>query len=422
LLWRVRAASGVSVAQALMHYVREKEPEELVKNLILTSQSVTTTICEELQIEYAPNMEPEKFVSKLLWKVGFNPPLFGDFEIRFSKRLREFNDELLRNTPIETEDQRELVRGAGANLFVSVEEFVETLLAYNVWVLSSDHFVETKFRFNLDSARAQVEKILGAVIVDDTVEFHWSNEGENTLGVSLRYLDEAVKWMKSLESLDRDTLMRRDADLPHFEDDRRLTFPFRHTQLWADADRSAIKKYVDDFASIVKLLSQSNLAYVRNGIDHKRDDGTFPNDEAMFACVARLREAFEFSDVMRFFPKMFWLDEETTHRSGTTEFKIIDYLGRVTQFFGPELTVGNSIIEYGVPFLVCPGALLSVPNAEISFRLSHSSEYTRFWDGYPRRRRLPVDDRREVDSHATEQLAATSEVAQMTAGEAAQEG
>ncbi|MGO9814113.1 MAG: hypothetical protein ACLP53_25550, partial [Isosphaeraceae bacterium] len=400
LAWRIRAGSTVPIAQSLMQYVRDKEPENLVRDLILSSQTVTNCVCADRQIVFDPDIPTERFVARLLWKVGFNPPQFGEFEKRFQNRLREFNDVLLSNTPVATEDQRELIRSAGVNLFVSVEEFLENLLVYNVWLLSSDHFVDTRFRFNGHAARAKVASVLGDSLDSDGADMTWSENGDNTLGVSLRYLDEAVRWMRGLEAGDRDSLLRPEADLPHFALDRRFTFPYRHTSLWADCDPTALRRYTDDFAKVAKLLAQSNSANVRNGLDHKRVEASFPSGDAMFACIARLREAFEVAEVTRLYPKIFWLYQVATYQAGTSEIEVKDYAGRATRFFGPDLALGHPEVQFGKPFLVCPGNLLSVPNAEICFRLANWNEYTRYWQGYPRRRHIPPADLRDPSEDA----------------------
>jgi hypothetical protein len=173
------------------------------------------------------------------------------------------------------------------------------------------------------------------------------------------------------------------------------TFPFRHTSLWADCDSSALRRYTEDFSKIVKLLAQSRLASVRNGLDHKRPESTFPSGDEMLACVARLRESFEVADLTRIYPKVFWLYSNRSYRAGTNEFEIRDYAGRTTLFFGPDLAIGVPTVQFDRPFLVCPGNLLGVPNAEICFRLADWNEYTKYWDGYPRRRRIPIADQRE---------------------------
>jgi hypothetical protein len=377
-----------------MHHVRLKEPEDLVHSLILSSQTVTKYVCTDLQLEFDAETPTEIFVPRLLWKAGFNPPQFGDFEERFQKRLREFNDVLLSSTPILTEDQRELIRRAGVNLFVSVEEVLETVLVYNVWLLSRDHFVDTRFKFNLSAARPTVASVLGPELDTEQAKMVWDVDGGNTLGVSMAYLDATVRWMRGLESAARDSLLRPDAELPFYANDRRFVFPFRHKSLWADADPSALRRYVDDFAKVVRLLAQSNLAFVRNGLDHRRDNTAFPGGDAMFACVARIREAFEIVDATRLYPKVFWVYETIAHQAGTNEVKVKDYAGRVSTFYGPPLAMGINRVKFGEPFHICPGSLLSAPNSEITFWPVTWNVYSKYWEGYPRRRVIPLADRR----------------------------
>src|SRR4051794_38875961 len=84
--------------------------------------------------------------------------------------------------------------------------------------------------------------------------------------------------MNSLPQSDRQVLARPDEDLPHYSDDQQIPFPFRHKALWADADLAELRRYIDGYSGVVKLLQRSNLAYVRNGIDHSREEHKFPSN------------------------------------------------------------------------------------------------------------------------------------------------
>jgi hypothetical protein len=389
LEWRVRGDGARSTYDALVAFVRDRGPAETVRELILSSAEITKHICEELGIplKYASGSEAV-VVDRLLWKLGFNPMQFDDFVPRFRNRLTEFNEVILNRTPIDTEDARDAVRAAGVNVFVSVEDFLDRLISYNVWLLSSDHFL-SEFHYSCVEARTSVPKLLGESLSCDDHEVQWSTGGENPLGTLLRYLREATDWIQRLKDKDRDSLRRLERDLPHFAADEVVPFPFRHIELWADSDPVELRRYSDLFGQVVKLVEESELANVRNGLDHFREPDRFPSSDKLLACIARLRRALGVSDVNRYLPKVYWLFARRGNRFGSTEYEFRDYADRKAIVYGPPLVSGLEPVAYSDACLLAPGNLLGTPNASLIFKLRERSEFSAFWQNYPRRRHIP---------------------------------
>jgi hypothetical protein len=165
-------------------------PEQAIRDLILSSGIVTKFVSEEslLSLKHIASND-QMAIDRILWKLGFNPKQYDDSIKRLFMRLKEFNAIILELTPIETENHREKIRAVGVNLFISVEDFLEKLISYNIWLLSTDHFLDNQFEYNLASARRAVPQVLGQKLENDGLIFTWSIDGENTLGTLLRYLD-----------------------------------------------------------------------------------------------------------------------------------------------------------------------------------------------------------------------------------------
>src|SRR5262249_59047937 len=122
--------------EALIAFVRNRGPQVAVRELILSTASIAQLVCEDLRIPLVEIAGSDAAtVNRLLWKLGFSLMQFDDSLPRFKARLADFNTTILTAEPIETEDCREHVRSVGVNLFVSVEEFLDSLIAYNVWLL-----------------------------------------------------------------------------------------------------------------------------------------------------------------------------------------------------------------------------------------------------------------------------------------------
>jgi hypothetical protein len=259
-----------------------------------------------------------------------------------------------------------------------------------VWVLASDHFLDTKFTFATDLARERVASVLGKSLISDEAMLTWNPNAENTLSVLLRYLRESVEWMTALEGRDREASLRPSTDLPFFANDLRQAFPFRHNALWADCDPGELRRYAKTYTGMVKLLEQADLPGVRNGLDHPRDADRFPQADRMLATATRLSQALEVADVNRLMPKIHWLYGRKSDRFGQVEYEFRDYAARSTVAYGPPLVSGLLKPRYGSPFLLAPSNLLGMPNAWLVFALRHNSEYEAYWKAYPRRRHIPM--------------------------------
>lgn len=399
LEWRVKGDAGRSTYEALVSFVRTRGPAEAARELILSSAQITNAVCEDLQFPVGHvNAADNAAVDVLLWKLGFNPMQFEDSLPRFKARLSEFNEAILVGSPINTEDARERLRAAGVNVFVSVEDFLDRLISYNVWLLSSDHFLASTFRYSASQARQSVPRTLGSILLANGSELLWNSNGENPLGTLLRYLRAAADWIRGLPDRNRDDLLRPDEDLPHFASTKNLPFPFRHTALWADADPVELRRYMELFGRITKLIEESELAGVRNGLDHFREADRFPSTDKLLACVARLREALDLADLHRYFPKLFWLFGRKGNRFGSVEYEFRDHDGRSTSTFGPSLVSGLSQSMYRGAYLLAPASLLGSPNSALVFEFHETSEYSSYWENYPRRRRISMVDGKMISS------------------------
>lgn len=393
LEWRVRGDSARPIQESLFQYLREKGPEQAIKDLVLSSHAVTKNICEDVQLSLKNvTLNDNTAVDRLLWKMGFNPEQYDDSMQRLYTRLKEFNETVLSLSPIESEDDREKVRSVGVNLFVSLEDFLEKFISYNLWVLASDHFLGNRFEYDLLDARRIVSQVIGDNIESDGIVFSWSVTGENALGTLLRYLDSSTKWISKLSSCDRDGLLRPSTDLPHFADISRSPFPFRHTQLWADADISELNRYSDGYCNISKLINQANIAMIRNGIDHYRDEQSFPDSDKILASIVRLQQAIETADINRYVPKVYWLCNRQGNRHGIVRYDFRDYANRPLTIYGPPISSGLPRKYYQLPVIIAPGNILGHPNSHIMFRFKETSEFSKYWEGYPRRRKISVSE------------------------------
>jgi hypothetical protein len=394
LEWKVREMNGRDVRESLTIYARTYGPEKTVLDLILSISSVTKKICGDIKLSLdLIQGSNNKAVKRMLWKLGFDPNEYDDLLLRLKSRLTAFNEKSLTINQIDDESDRESIRSVGVNLFVSLEEYLDRLISYNVWLLSNDHFSESKFIYDIDAGRHSVKKYLTQRNENENNPIEWSTKGDNSLGVLLYFLSELMSWLNDLEDYSRDEIKRKEDDLPHYVHDELRPFPFRHCEFWADTDVREFSLYKDGLSSIIRLINQSDLASIRNGIDHFRDENSFPEIDKMIACATRLQQAVEMSDIGRYFPKSFSLTSEKKDNFKGVEFIFEDYRGKEFKLFGPAVVSGLPKQKFGEPIVIAPCNLLGLPNSNLMFKIRISSEFSKHWENYPRRRKIdPVSD------------------------------
>ncbi|MEF3083375.1 hypothetical protein V3391_14270 [Luteimonas sp. SMYT11W] len=384
LEWNLRVAvGGASTRNALLLHLCKIEPSDAVRELVLSSGDVSRHIANAIgcPIDHAND---SGFIDRVLWKLGFNTPRYSLPIQHLRQRLDFFSQEILAVGALKHERDRERIRSAGVNLFVSVETYLQELIRYNVWVLSSDHYLGTQFVYNTDEAMEAVANTLGPTVASGSVTVHWSTTGDNTLGTLLAYLQATLNWMKGLPSSDRSAFLRHENDLPHYYSDKFRVFPFKHTELWADSDYSALQRIYENFNSISAKLMRSKLAEIRNGLDHQRDESRFPSIDLMLAFVAHFREAMETSEALLFYPKEFWTYGTETDRYDRTTTKLYDYARRQHVLYGPSVVYDvQRSLSPKHPILIAPGSPLGFANSEITFQIANPSIHSKYWSNYP---------------------------------------
>jgi hypothetical protein len=91
--------------------------------------------------------------------------------------------------------------------------FLENLICYNTWLLTSDHFISPRFQYNKDDAHEAIIKTLGTEITSGAEKFAWNSDGSNTLGCLLAYLQAFRVWIKGLTSADKQLVARNPRDI-----------------------------------------------------------------------------------------------------------------------------------------------------------------------------------------------------------------
>lgn len=372
----------------LVDYVRVNSIENVVNSLIMSDKSVFNRVCSYITYSPKNNFDRVDATNAVAYKLGFKTVKFDERIATFTRRIDQFFDTVTRIGDIDGELDRERIREAGVNLFVSVEEFLEELLVFNVWMMSSDHVLKTRFMYNHIKAIPEVAKVLGEELESSGARFIWNADGSNTIGVSLAYLNKFINWMKDNMTTDKKLFEKHSESLPHYVNDKPEYLYLRHTMLWADCESSNLLEYLSGLEAISKNIARSNLPSVRNGLDHKRRDEEFPSIESLINFCRPIRLAFEASNRDRYIPKIWALDEMNVSRNQIITYKFVDHKGEGLYRYGPKFVASTPDYSWGSPVIMAPFNLLGHSQAYINFVPEEDTPFSKYWADFPIKRRL----------------------------------
>jgi hypothetical protein len=389
LEWLLRGHKALTIRHSVIDYIRTHGPQKTTKDLIFSSRAVTGAIGERLNFQFFDKENEDITIKRLLWKFGFMLPRYEETYQIIKSRIEEFRTCVLKLGPELKEPEKAEIRSIGVNLFVAAESFLEDLICFNVWLLSSDHFTGTRFRYKKVDAQKAIIATLGEKIISGNEAFEWDVNGVNSLGTLLAYLQEYRNWVKNRPDAEKEPIVRKEKDFPHYAKDTVWIFPFKHTELWADISPEIMASYADILNEVCSQLGQAELASIRNGLDHKREDETFPSTDKMIVCMSRLKEAVELSDSKRLIPKLFWCVSGEMDGHGNTCYTFADYKGTTVSLWDPPFVLAGFKKSFGEPYLIAPFDFFCQPNTMLMFKITSKSEYSEYWKNYPRRRYIP---------------------------------
>jgi len=90
-----------------------------------------------------------------------------------------------------------------------------------LWLMKHSYSVAKKIskiecEFDIVQARCRVSDVLGESLESNESTFYWNTDGENALGVLIRYMSQSIIWMESLEHENREHFKRSVNDIPHY--------------------------------------------------------------------------------------------------------------------------------------------------------------------------------------------------------------
>jgi hypothetical protein len=402
LEWKLRHVEGESVHERLDAYVRVENPRDVIRTLVLDSPKRLEHACQILRHGFFPSPRSpaaeESLIDRILWKLGFHVPMYPPHQAVFWERVNGLRHAAKEQALI-AEREREIIRGAAVNLFVSLEEVLDHTLSFSAWALLSDHYGVTNFRYRLEDARRLLASRLSGRRTGPAAPLDFDPHGKNPLyhlvsglAILADVCNEVIK--------DGGEMQRPENELPGYCGKTPLfDFPFLHKALVLDLRPTDREQIMQQLEQATTALERANVCSVRNRIEHRRQE--FPTaDEIATACgaVADIISSLERSGLC---PLVYLYVGRKVDEYGRGIAQLRNYRGEEALIPLPVEHIGCGLPDLSGPQVVVPSMHVGDSLDIMRFRFEETSDYAERWRDYPRRRTRP--------SHLAQDQPATTE-------------
>ena len=393
LKWALRHSTGDDLHEKLDHYLFSQDPPEIIRELILSSPSHLESAFKILRFgkfSFPKTTEDEhKLINKMLWKLDFNINSYPDFQETFWNRLSNFLD--VARTYLEyNETDKENIRSASVNFFVSLEEILDNSLSFITWALLSDHYGSTRFTFELDEARQFMANKLNQVSTDSENDFEqleFNPNGVNTLYPLINGFRLLANYCQKLLENKSPEYLRPANEFPSFHGKTDIQkFPFINKILLFDLKETSVLKVLDALQTITLDLEAAKVSNVRNRLQHSRKSTEFPRqDEIDQACeaISSVVTKMEKSGIC---PLTYFRELTSVDSFDRRLLAFQDYKGRKISFRRPSEISLSLKIRTDSAIIITPWLQLKDLSEPLYFAFVELSDYLSLMKDFPKRR------------------------------------
>jgi len=395
LEWKLRHFAGETIYEKLDTYLHTEDPKRIVSDLIFASPEHIRRAFKFLRygwFELASSPEEEKrLVEKILWKLGFDIGLYPPHHQFFWERLEKLLDTAKTHATYKEQDM-ELIRGAGVNFFVSLEEILDYSLSFGTWALLSDHYGVTECSFNFDEARQFMASRLSGRRPSSDGPLEFDAGGRNTLYPLIQGFAILAELCSEIIADKSDDLTRPRNEFPGYYGETEIEmFPFRHKVLILDLRAGDRDRVIGLLKEITDTLEKSDVCNIRNRIEHRRPD--FPSqDEIEGACDA-IADTIRKMEATGICPLIYLYAGRTIDQYGRSLVTFKDYKSREVKIREPSQYKLCRLPSIEKPQLIVPWMHIGESFDLMRFQFEEVSDYVKMWREYPRRRpRVPPEE------------------------------
>ena len=386
LNWTLRHINGKDIYEKLDNFVYNENPKDLIKILVFSNENNLKKTFEILRYGNfnlpTSKEEENKLIDKIIWKLGFNINVFPNYQNLFWKRLNAFLD-VLNSYSLITEQEEETVRSKGANFFVSLEQILGYSLSFITWALLEDHYINTKFNFNFETAMIFMANTLNNELTDkDNIEYDPS--GKNTLYPLIRGFKILADICKKLIA-EEEKRKRSEKDLPRYYGKTDIvTFPFLHKNLLLDIKQNERELLINYLEEISNDLERTQISNIRNKISHKRSK--FPKRDEIIESVSEVSKIIDKMENFGICPLVYLFDKSIDDQFNRTKIILSNYRAKKNEIHMPSQFVAPNMPSTNSALILIPELHMRDSNENISFNFLETSDHVEMWKDYPKRK------------------------------------
>ncbi len=391
LSWRLRRVEGRSTEEKLDRFIRNEEPVEVLRHLILVGPGPATMaarkcgVPDSLELEL---LEDTEILNLLLWKLGFDvksaDEAFGPL-----RKNQEVFAQAVAGVAAYSEAEKYEIKRESSPLFSSIESALDATLSFSAWALTFDHWsAKSRFVYRHSEAREQMAKILnsssarrGSAANEAII---YDAQGKHTLAPLISGFSRLEKFLSSALG-EADQYRRQESDMPSYGVAAELTpFAFSHTLPFLDLGADSQHYLLRLLNEITKLLESGRVANVRNQLQYSRDD--FPNKEDLTNFLDSIGKFIDITEQSGLCPIIFRPAGHFRDSAGRASYYFRDYRDREYIAQRP-----SGIGSPGMPGLVrdqliIPAARLKESAEVLRFSIGTRSTYEDLWADWPKYR------------------------------------
>ncbi|MDN4479021.1 hypothetical protein QQX10_12870 [Demequina sp. SYSU T00039] len=392
LEWQLRGVEGADTRTRLDEYLRTQSPSEVVRVLVLSRRAYLLAAFRELLVDDAllelsddlVSVSDDELIGRLLWKLGFEPPLREGSSVGFW-RVVDSSRRVLRDASASAVFDLARVRAELTELFIHLERVLEEGLEYSWWALSFDHVAARRpFTFSRSEA-ARAWAVLDQYQSSSSRTEMLRIRDRRTLyplgqafGLLADQLADARACANDFE--------REDIQTPRWTTETELlTFNFNHTIPFLDLLPSAQDSILASLRRVSDIMKEADVSTARNGLSH------FQRTQAQVDDLERAVEGA--AAVVRLLDKMgATFDEYRRTRRvsdewGRSVITLRSCGGDEVAFTLPSSVAGVRLPSSTVPQYIFRAAVFALPNEMLRFRPDDASAYEEMWAHVPQPRR-----------------------------------
>ncbi len=387
--WKLRLIQGNNIREKIDAYIHSEEPKQIVRNMILDSEEHLKQSLDKLKYGMfiiPPSKEEEDdFINKILWKLGFDIRLYPSYEQLFWNRLGKLLETATCYSSYD-ENIKELIRSAGVNFFVSLEEVLDHSLSFITWALVSDHYGVTKFRCDINEAREFMASHLNGRQLGSNEPIQLDASGKNTLYPLIQGFAILAELCNEIVNDDWKKYARQKNEIPRYHGRTELElFPFLHTIFVLDLTRQDYERIKNLLKNITEALETSQICDIRNRLEHKRAD--FPDQTEIKTACEKVKNVINEMEEYSIIPLIYFYSGRRIDEYGRGMVSFKNYKDRDISIEIPTQLRACRLPPISLPLIICPIIRIGDTTTPIHFQFEEMSEYKIMWQDYPKRRR-----------------------------------